>query len=313
MSDPSRFLFPQVIDATMRSDWKACPHRWFRRHAQGLVSPEPVSVHLHFGGCVAKGLEVARREFFNGGSPDRSLFNGIEAAVFAWGDFQGPATPNVNEKKKSLDNMILCLAEYFKQWPLAEDEAQIHVHNGEPCIEFSFAVPIPGTRHPVTGEPILYAGRFDLISDYHKSTWGLDDKTATTMSSADKWRLRGQFTGYCWGAREYGVKLFGFLVREIQILTSEIRCNQTQSARPDWMIDQWLRQLQYDANEMCEQWYRFQDGGRSSHPFPQAFDNACHDFARPCAYVDLCSSEFPERWEENFVIRRWDPLTRSED
>jgi hypothetical protein len=193
------FIFPQVIDATMRSDWRACPHRFFRRHVQGLVPPGEVSVHLHFGGCLAKGLEVARREFFAGGSPDRALFNGCEAIIAAWGNFQGPANPNVNEKKKSLDACILSLAEYFKTWPLESDDVTIHVHKGEPGIEFSFAVPIPGSRHPITGDPILYAGRFDLIGDYLKAVWGLDDKTATSMSSAEKWRLRGQFTGLLLG------------------------------------------------------------------------------------------------------------------
>jgi hypothetical protein len=318
MSDPSPFIFPQVIDATMRSDWRACPHRFFRRHVQGLVAPGEVSVHLHFGGCLAKGLETARREFFVGGSPDRALFNGCEAIIAAWGDFQGKPAPNVNEKKKSLEACILSLAEYFKTWPLESDDVTIHVHRGEPCIEFSFAVPIPGSRHPVTGDPILYAGRFDLIGDYLKAVWGLDDKTATSMSSAEKWRLRGQFTGYCWGSREYGVSLAGFLVREVQILTHEIRCQQVQSIRPDWMIDAWQRQLQQDVNDMCVQWDhlssgRWTEAAGFAHPFPQAFDNACHDFNHPCAFVDLCSSEHPDRWLDNFDVRRWDPLTRTED
>jgi hypothetical protein len=174
---------------------------------------------------------------------------------------QGKDNPNVNEKKKSLDACILSLAEYFKTWPLDTDDVRIHVHRGEPGIEFSFAVPIPGSRHPVTSEPILYAGRFDLIGDYLGSVWGLDDKTATSMSSAEKWRLRGQFTGYCWGSREYGVKLNGFLVREVQILTHEIRCQQVQSIRPDWMIEAWQKQLIADTNEMCRQFREASEAG----------------------------------------------------
>jgi hypothetical protein len=142
------FIFPQVIDATMRSDWRACPHRFFRRHVQGLVAPGEISIHLHFGGCLAKGLETARREFLLVASPDRALFNGCEAIIAAWGNFQGKDNPNVNEKKKSLDACILSLAEYFKTWPLESDDVTIHVHRGEPCIEFSFAVPIPGADIP---------------------------------------------------------------------------------------------------------------------------------------------------------------------
>jgi hypothetical protein len=212
MSDPA-FIFPQVIDATMRSAWRACPHQFFRRHVQGLVPPGEVSVHLHFGGCLAKGLEVARRTFVSGskeyppGNPDRALFNGCEAIIAAWGNYAGPAAPNVNEKKKSLDACILSLAEYFKTWPLESDDVTIHA---------------------------------------------------------------------------------------------------------------WLRQLQDDVALMLDQWDCFIKGdnyvnGALGHPFPQAFDNACHDFNHPCAFVDLCSSEHPDRWLDNFAVRRWDPLTRTED
>jgi hypothetical protein len=114
------------------------------------------------------------------------------------------------------------------------------------------------------------------------------------------------------------VRLAGFLVREVQILTHEIRCQQVQSIRPDWMIDAWQRQLQQDVNDMCVQWDhlssgRWTEAAGFAHPFPQAFDNACHDFNHPCAFVDLCSSEHPDRWLDNFDIRRWDPLTRTED
>jgi hypothetical protein len=121
--------------------------------------------------------------------------------------------------------------------------------------------------------------------------------------------------GYCWGAREYGVKLSGFLVREVQILTHEIRCQQVQSTRPDWMIDAWQKQLIADVSEMCRQFREASEAGwdDSPHPFSQAFDNACHDFNHPCAFVDLCSSEHPDRWLDNFAVRRWDPLTRTED
>jgi hypothetical protein len=323
MPDDPEFIFPQVIDNTMRSDWKACPHRFFRRHIQGLASPGK-SIHLHFGGCMARGLEIARRTFHSGKSPDAALFAGIEAAIAMWGDFDIPPDASRTAKLKTLDACILALAEYFKKWPLDDDEFTIHHHNNEPCIEFSGAWPIPGSRHPETGEPILYAGRFDAILNARSSVWGLDDKTTSSDPSSkgfsDQWRLRGQFTGYCWLAQCFGVRLTDFLIRGTQILTSEIRCGQIHVSRPDWMIDQWLWQLQADVTEMCRQYLAALIdplhpylGMGEAHPFPQAFDHACHDFASPCSFADLCSSQHPERWTDEFTIARWNPLVRAED
>jgi hypothetical protein len=132
---------------------------------RALSPPAKISVHLHFGGCLAKGLETARREFFAGGSPDRALFNGCEAIIAAWGNFQGPDNPNVNEKKKSLDACILSLAEYFKTWPLESDDVTIHVHRGEPAS--SSALP---SRSPDLDTPSLAIQSYMLAASISSVT-----------------------------------------------------------------------------------------------------------------------------------------------
>lgn len=308
-------LFPRVIDNTMRSDWIACPHRFFRRHCQGLSS-DAVNVHLHFGGAMARGLEVARRTFAAGEPPRLAVAAGAEALIRAWGTFEPPPIQTRTAANKTLDAALVALAEYFTEWPLDTDPVQIHHHNGEPAIEFSFAVPIPGSRHPVTGEPLLYAGRFDLIGDYAGGVWGLDDKTTSSLGDhwRAQWRLRGQFTGYVWGAREYGLRLAGFVVRGICILKDNIKLDHVVVARPDWMVDAWLAQLQDDVRVMCEQFLNLTEyGGAASdgHPFRQAFDNACSDF-NGCSFIDLCTSPTPDNWISQFAVRRWDPLLRQE-
>lgn len=334
-------LFPRVIDATMRSDWLKCPHAFFRRHVMGLQRPR-ASVHLHFGACVARGLEVARRTYFTTRDPFDALHDACEAAIHAWGDFDPPANPTRTEANKTLSACLATLQAYFREWPLDEDPLQIHVHDGKPCIEYSGALPIPGSHHPDTGEPLLYAGRFDLIGDFQKSVWGLDDKTTGTDPNSESWRqqwkLRSQFTGYVWLAREYGVTLKGFIVRGMGVLRTDIKLGWALAPRPEWMIDTWLAQLHADTSKMVQQYEVLVEKYNSpslcesryglapkacgcpfgycqkefhAHPFPQTFDYACADFGG-CSFLDLCSSDNPDAWLDTYEVRRWNPLDRTE-
>src|SRR5262249_39681551 len=147
---------------------------------------------------------------------------------------------------------------YFAEWPLDDDPMRIYVYEGKPCVEFSGAVPIPGSRHPDTGEPILYGGRFDMIGAFERGAWGLDDKTTSVDPNNDswrnQWRLRGQFTGYTWIAQQYGLPLRGFMVRGIAPLATSIRTGFSLVPRPQWMVDEWVAQLRMNAAAMVDQY-----------------------------------------------------------
>ncbi len=310
--------FPRVLDATMLSDWRSCPHKFFRRHVQGLVRPR-TNVHLHFGACVARGLEVARRTYWETRDTGDALHCACEAVIESWGGFEPPVAPTRTEAAKTLSACLAAIQSYLAEWSLDTDPFQIHEHMGQPCIEWSGAWPIPGSRHPETGEPLLYAGRFDLIGDFQHSTWGLDDKTTGSSPDSDMWRnqwkLRSQFSGYAWLARQYGIPLKGFIVRGLGILKTDIKLGWALAPRPDWLVDRWLAQLRDDTEKMCHQYTSYEiDGGAfktNGHAYPQVFDSACADFGG-CTYLDLCSSEHPDDWLSEFEVSRWDPLVRKD-
>lgn len=319
MSTPferSEATFPPVLDATMRSAFLLCPHSFFRRHCQGLTHGEP-SIHLHFGACLARGLEVTRRRYCDGTSQSNAVLEGAEAILAAWGNFEFEPTTRT-EQNKSLENCLLALSSYFREWPLDTDAVRIHrMPNGDPCVEFSGALPIPGCFHPETGEPLLYAGRFDMIGDYQASVWGLDDKTTSQLGAnwRSQWTLRGQFTGYTWIAQEHGMPLSGFLVRGTQILTDTCKFEMAITPRPKWAVERWLAQLQEDVQRMVYYWHLYGSGGYNrdqdrESAFPRLLDSGCFSYMRPCEFTPLCSSEHPERWESEYVVRHWNPLAR---
>jgi hypothetical protein len=329
--DIEAFPFPAVLDNTMREDWLRCPHYFFRRHIQGLRATQlidgtetlPVSIHLHFGGCLARGLEVTRRAWVSDGlGEEQSLKAGAEALLIAWGAADMPAPTTRNEEAKSLDNCLLAHDAYFREWPLDDPMQQLGVAEGEPLVEFCGAIPIPGCFHPVSGDPLLYAGRFDGILN-RGALWGLDDKTTGSSVASpgwrSQWKLNGQFTGYTWIAQEWGYSLAGFLIHGIQILKTDIRFAEVIAPRPRWMVETWLKQLQRDVRAMADSYsilrMQAEDEERANaHAFTQALGHACVHFNAPCSYLeDLCGQPNPDDWLDKFTVERWNPLRRAVD
>lgn len=317
--------FPQVIDNTIIKEWRLCHHRAFRRHFQGLTTKIGKSVHLHFGGCFAEALRATRVAYYRDEMPAASAVNtGVKAALAAWGDYE-PAPRTKSEEVKSLPALIDALASYFEHFPLSRDTYRALDLGHGPLVERSFAVPIPGTRHPETGEPILYAGRCDMVAEIGGTSagiWIIDEKTTSRLGEGwiEKWDLDNQPSGYTWGFRSYGIRPVGAIMRGIGIYASGIGFAESIQPRPEWKIAQWLSQLRRDIGEMCQA-YRayvtYQSYNEAADPEGAAFGrdlgDACHAFNRPCEFKPLCDTASPERWIDDYAIEFWDPLRLIEE
>ena len=345
----AQFPFPRVIDNTMYEQWKACPHSFFRRTIQGLQlaelgepgTPPTIrkGIHTHFGSCLAKALEVTRREYHEGAGHGEALAAGAQALIAKW-DADGPIpSPRTRtEEAKTLDACVLAHAGYFREWDLDDPMQQIMVIDDRPLIELSGARDIPGSSHPVTGEPILYAGRFDAVLDRFGTAIGLDDKTTGASVEGEAWQnnwtLRGQFTGYVWLANSWGYQMEQFLVHGVQVLKTTCKYAECLEVRPWWMVESWLRQLKDDLGMMCLQYNEFIErlvgnpdrGGEASggeaaldlsldlaHPFGQRFGDACHHYNQRCQFTRLCSEPNPQDFLDAYIVERWDPLKQAEE
>ncbi len=295
--------FPTVIDSTLMSHWRSCRRKTeleFFEHWK----PKDQSVHLHAGAAFAKGLEVTREEFYSRGSSiDRALSAGLAALTKAYGDYLPPA-----DSAKSLERMLGALEFYFSSYPPGTDSVRpARLSDSRLGIEFSFLEPVD-FLHPVTGEPLLYSGRFDMIADYAGGLYGEDDKTTSSLGAswAKQWDLRSQFTAYTWGARRSGIELQGFIVRGVSILKTKYETQQAITPRPQWMVDLWYQGLLADLADMREAW--------QSRRFRPNLDEACNAYGG-CMFRKVCLSE-PARqgsWlAMDFVRRHWNPVTRVE-
>lgn len=293
--------FPAVIDSSLIAAFRSCPEK-ARLEFFEHWKPRDPSVHLHAGAAFAKGLEVARTEFYvNGQPPDDAEALGLAALLTHYGDFECPS-----DSAKSAERMAGALEYYFHQYPLGHDKAvPLHLPGGKRGIEFSFLEPLD-LKHPETGDPLLYSGRFDMLVDYEGMRLGEDDKTASQLGASwsRQWDLRSQFTAYVWGAARAGIRLDGFLVRGVSILKTKYDTLQAITYRPQWQLDRWETQVLADVRRMIQCW----DSGY----FDLNLDHACAEYGG-CPFKSVCQMQRPEALlQQQFERRRWDPVLRIE-
>lgn len=293
--------FPAVVDSTLLAAKRACGAKAQMAYFEHW-KPKGISVHLHAGKAYAEGLERARRSFYEGGfSEEDSMTHGAHALMEAYGDYQAP-----DGSAKTLDRMLGALEFYFSHYPLSTDGAQpITMPDGRRAIEFSGASPLP-IAHPTTGDPLLYSWRADAIMAFADGVWVHDDKTSTQLGTywSNQWDLRSQFTAYCWGAAQYGIKTTGVLVRGVSILKTKYDTLQHTTYRPQWMIDRWLKQTVRDIESLIQEW--------RSGEWTYNLDDSCTSYGG-CQFRQVCMAQDPKPWLEiAFERRRWDPLTRME-
>lgn len=301
--NPNKPDFPITLDNTMRSAFVACPQKYFRTYFQHW-KPRSESVDLVAGKAFAAGIEETRMEFHARKNPDKNacLAVGVKRLIEEYGDFEPP-----HGHVKTLDRMIGALDEYFRNYGFTTDHIQPFFADDKPAVEFSFALPIPDTAHPVTGDPILYTGRFDMLGIYNGALFVVDEKTTKQLGQSwiNSWTMASQFTGYCWAAKEYGYPVAGAIIRGISILKSKYGHAESLQYRPQWFIDRWLVQLSKDVKRMIAAW--------ENEDWDYDLNTACNNYGQ-CPLVPVCNSNNPIKvLEQDFVKRVWDPLAHEEN
>lgn len=261
-------------------------------------APSETNVHLHAGGAFAKGLEVVRKAYFMDNKPfDEALALGGVALVRYYGTFQ----PHERNDNKSLPMMLGALGYYFERWPINEGIVPILYHD-RPAIEFNFAVPFPGVKHPETDQPLIICGRFDMIGKQLGVTLGEDDKTASQLGTQwlNKWRVGNQITTYCWGAAQHGITLNGFNMRGIGLYKRGYEGIDAITYRKPWLLNEWEENTRATLNDAIRDYTRGFWGAN--------WADSCNSYSG-CPYLILCESPTPQVWlPVNFVDRDWDPL-----
>lgn len=308
--------FPPVVDNTILETFFACEGKGFMQFFEDWA-PQ-TNHHLHAGGAFAKGVETVRKAYhLLGEQSDDAIAQGMLAAGAAYGNH----LPPVNSPK-TFSAVQRAVAEYFFQYPLEEDVIQPYVPpGGQAAIEFNFGIPLP-LNNPDTGEPIIYAGRCDMIGKYNDSIFVVDEKTTTRLGQSweSQWDMAGQFTGYCWAAREHGYPVAGAIVRGISFL-KDMRFGHAQviTQRTSYLIEFWYQQMLKKVKRMIQAYEDYTSRLGDGDPYYArdawmwSHGAACKAY-NGCSFAQVCNSPQPQKvLEVYFVKRQWNPLHPGND
>lgn len=303
-------VLPTVLDSTMRSCLRSCPQKYFKEFVLGL-RPAALSVDLHAGSCFASALERIRKSIFGESRMDLNgaLLSAYPHFLQEWGDFT-----SFKDTPKTQTNVWAAVESYFDQYPPLSDSVQPYSHEGVPTYEFTFAIPLNPSDgfepHPVTGDPWLYGGRFDMLGAYHSRPCVLDEKTTTSIGAAwyDQWQLRGQFIGYVWACQQLGINLDTVVCRGVGILKTKISHAEAVKQYSDFIIERWLNEVRKDTHLLARLWRDYLSAGSSAFDFNLA--DACSSYGG-CPFKDLCASSNEEIYYSQYAVRRWNPTARN--
>jgi hypothetical protein len=299
--------FPLIWNDSLRTAFVACPRAAFWESFHHFKGRAP-NAHLHAGKAWAAALERARLAYYGDyADPLAAQALGLETLITEYGDFTPPAYGSA--ANKSLDRMIEAFTYYFTAFPLSTDPVQPFLApDKKPMVEFNFALPIDAENllHPVTNEPILFAGRADMIATFAGALSVYDDKTTSQLGPtwAQQWNRRSQFSAYCWAAQQYGIPITQVVVRGIAILKTSINHAQAIVVRTPHHIAEWHAQVIRDIKRAIE-CYR-------EDYFDVNLSDSCSSYGG-CMFQQPCMSNNPMPWlESTFVRRAYDPITRTE-
>lgn len=303
---------PNYIDSSMLTTFRGCRRRFYWSYIEALSSAGR-SVHLVAGAAFAAGLEAARRAAF--AAPEGGIEVQLNAAFPAflreWGDFEAPA-----DSAKSFDRTFSALEEYLEQHnPLTD---YLTPYYDDPLsVEYTFAIPTE-VAHPITREPILFVGRFDMLARYNNLPCIVDEKTTSSLAYnwADQWGMRGQFIGYCWALQQLGIPVDTALVRGIAIQKTQNQFRTAVIQYPRHLINRWYHQLLFDLQRICTAYEvelerREQGHYHSLSPalWEFNFGDTCSSYGG-CPFLNLCQAQDAEPFFTNYIRARWNPLSK---
>lgn len=291
--------FPYQVDSTMMSTFDSCKRKFLWEYIYRLGGREK-SPDLHAGGAFARGLEVARHELWSNNQPlEVALLSATREFIKTWGDYEPP-----EDHQKSFANTLGALWDYFREYPPGEDPVRPYMIEGKAATEFTFAIETE-VKHPISGDPIMFVGRFDLLGYFNDALYIVDEKTTKSMGPtwARQWNMRGQFMGYCFAAQSYGLKVNSAIIRGLAIQKTQYKHMQAIVSYPQFLIDQWWEATNRKVVEMVHAW----ESSLDIRAWTQSFGDACSSY-NGCPMQDMCTTSDIRSWSESYEERYWDPL-----
>lgn len=304
-------LFPIILSNTDMSLWSQCPLKWYRERCQSLRKASLRNINLEAGGAFAKGMELTRKAYYEQKLPAQEAIEVGYNSILE--QMHQPGVPE--DTLKSPERMALALREYFKEFPLENEEViPSSLEDGSHAIEHKMTVELP-LLHPELDVPLIFKGKLDMLATSMGRTYIVDEKTtkAIAYNQGDLLQTQGQFIGYAWLARKLGITILGVKVRKVAIQIKEIKIKEFEIPITDYMIDLWESAMLQKVGEMIGHYQATKRGVPFNVAFTPDFSNGCTAYHSVCPYTAGCTSKYGENFlAAEFEQLVWDSEARQE-
>lgn len=294
--------FQYAWDATSLNNFMKCPRYYEFVNLQGW-QPVNKSVHLIFGGVYATALEHFYKHLAKGADPIEATRLVVREALISTWDYDAGEPWDSGHHAKTRETLIRTIVWYLDQFYLSDpgnDLPVIHLEDGSPACELSFAVPFEGDY--------LWCGHIDRMVSYAGDPMVMDQKTTGATVSGyffEQFTLDAQMSGYTFAASiGYDIPVKGVIIDAAQIAVGFTRFGRGFVTRSESQLAEW----QITTAHYIEQARIAHDSG-----IYHMNTTSCNDYGG-CAFRRICQrspEHRPNFLAADFVQRpRWDPLQR---
>lgn len=296
---------PHLVDSTQIVTMRACWRSWYYQFCLGLRA-QSRSVDLVAGGAFAAGIDGLRTGLFRDKlSLNEALVPATRNFLHEWGDYEAP-----EGHVKSKENVLSAIPEFCKWENPLTDPVQPHMKaDGAPATEFTFSIPLP-IEHPVTKNPWLFGGRFDMLGTYNGMPCIVDEKTTKSLGSywLNQFTMRSQFLGYCWACQQLKLPVNIAVINGVGFLKKSTNFLRAIQQYPQYLIDRWYIELLRTLEELNVRWKMYQAEGEVVWSYN--FGDTCTSYGG-CQFTSLCASRRWTDWLIEYNEVRWDPTKRT--
>lgn len=289
-------------DSTSLRLMMECPRKYYYTMIEGWRAKHE-SVHLTFGLLYHAALEEYDRARALGLDHTAGLRSAVRLALSSSKDFRSDLP------QKNRLTLIRSIVWYLDAFPAETDPAKtVILANGQPAVELSFRLLIPGTE-------LTLCGHLDRLVEYAQNYYWLDHKTTKSTLSAEyflKYSPDAQVSLYTVGGQiVYGHKLLGGIIDAAQLAVNFTRFLRGFTHRTPGQLDEWLGN--------AKQWidlahhYAQQEDSLETSAWPMN-EMSCDKF-NGCPFRSVCSRDPAVReiyLQADFHKVVWDPLRTRE-
>lgn len=322
------------IDNSGMTTYMSCPRQGAYSYSLKRKPNRP-SPALTFGGAIHEALETRYRIHHDKPLIDAQMFDDMVDSMIA--HYEKEEADLDTSEWRNVSYAIQTLSEYVTKYRY--EQPNTYYHDGEPCVEIPFALPIGSMEVNATiwvtdpdinnGEPttryvstvtIYVTGKIDMIVKRNGNCWLLDHKTTSIggPSFFDEFQTSTQFKGYKWAAQKIiGQPIAGIIINALMCRkpkadgTTNYTFERNQIPIHDDHVDEWQNTFLTTVYTFIQQHVDQEQFNSPEQSFPMNTP-WCKGKYGTCPFFDVCTLRPYQReqmiYSGLYTDNTWSPI-----